>query len=252
MPFYGRIALLSGGPDLRNKFMISEASAFSAVRDYVPGDSFNRIHWRSTAHAGKLIVKEFDVDQLEKIWVILDLSKDSTFGTGIETTEEYSITIAASIVKKYADSGRQVGLIAQNETYHYFSPSGGNMNMWRMLEALAVFKADGRIPLNRTLYRAREQLTGNAIAVIITASTKDEVADSIISINKHGIRVVAILLDAESFGGSTSSKKTEIRLNALNIPTYVVKQGCNLTETLNNRQLNISGKSGAKAHEIAS
>ena len=41
--------------------------AISGVREYVPGDSLNRIHWRSTAHLGKLVVKEFDIDLSEKI-----------------------------------------------------------------------------------------------------------------------------------------------------------------------------------------
>ena len=29
---------------------------FASVRDYVPGDAFGRIHWRSTARSGRLIV----------------------------------------------------------------------------------------------------------------------------------------------------------------------------------------------------
>mgnify|MGYP000485301648 CR=1 FL=1 len=30
------------------------------MRDYVPGDSMRRIHWRQTAHHGQFMVKEFD------------------------------------------------------------------------------------------------------------------------------------------------------------------------------------------------
>ena len=238
------------GPPL-NKYLFNEASAFAGIREYVPGDSFNRIHWRSTAHTGKLIVKEFDIDQSEKIWVILDMHKDAKYGTGMETTEEYAITIAASIIKKYHDSGLKVGLIAQNEAYHYYPAESGYINMWRMMETLAVLKASGSTPLNRTLYRARDQLAGNSLAVIITASTSDEIADSIIGINKHGIKAAAILLEAASFGGNTSLQTTETRLSTSNIPTYVVKRGNNLSEVLNSRKIKSSGKS-VKSHDIAS
>jgi hypothetical protein len=40
--------------------------SISGVREYVPGDNPNRIHWRSTAHSGKIIVKEYDLDLSEK------------------------------------------------------------------------------------------------------------------------------------------------------------------------------------------
>jgi len=34
----------------------------SGVREYAPGDSFNRIHWRSTARTGEIMVKLFELD----------------------------------------------------------------------------------------------------------------------------------------------------------------------------------------------
>ena len=40
-------------------------SAFS-IRDYVPGDSLNRISWKSTARHGRLMVKEFEVEPAQQ------------------------------------------------------------------------------------------------------------------------------------------------------------------------------------------
>jgi uncharacterized protein (DUF58 family) len=34
-------------------------SVFSDIRDYVPGDSLNRIHWKLTAKEGKWLTKDF-------------------------------------------------------------------------------------------------------------------------------------------------------------------------------------------------
>jgi uncharacterized protein (DUF58 family) len=44
------------------------------VRDYEPGDSFSRIHWRSTARRDRLVVKEFELDPLADIWIVPDMS----------------------------------------------------------------------------------------------------------------------------------------------------------------------------------
>ena len=47
----------------------------SGVREYAPGDAFNRIHWRRTARTGELMVKTFELDPASDIWVILDLER---------------------------------------------------------------------------------------------------------------------------------------------------------------------------------
>jgi uncharacterized protein (DUF58 family) len=238
------------GP-LRNKLMSQEAGAFSGIREYVPGDSFNRIHWRSTAHSGKLIVKEFDVDRSERLWVLPDLNKAFYAGKGMETTSEYIITIAASIVRKYADAGRPTGLIAQNDSYHYYPARSGNMNMWRIMEGLAVMQADGEVPLPRVIYRMREQMSGNSVVILITASDRDEIADSIISAGKQGVQAVAILVDTSSFGGKGSSTKIQRRLSAMNIPAYIVRQGDNLADVLDSRRINLPGLSGNGTRDVA-
>jgi hypothetical protein len=56
-----RSGLLSGGEALRRRTHYVTTNA-SGVRDYAPGDSFSRIHWRSTARRNRLIVKEFELD----------------------------------------------------------------------------------------------------------------------------------------------------------------------------------------------
>jgi len=199
---------------------------------------------------GKLMVKEFEVDRTEKIWVILDLNREYVYGTGAETTEEYAITIAASLVKKYADFGRQVGLIAQNQDYHLFPARPGYLSMWRIMDSLAVMKADGQVPLPRILSRASEHLSGNSVALIITASVRDEVVEAIISARKKGIRGVLILLDADSFGVNSSQHLTLARLQALNIPAYIVKKGDSLAEALNSRRIQLAAKSGSQEPQL--
>src|SRR5712692_2043501 len=62
---------MPGGDALRRRTHYVTANA-SGVRDYSPGDSFNRIHWRSTARRDRLIVKEFELDPLSDIWLFLD------------------------------------------------------------------------------------------------------------------------------------------------------------------------------------
>ncbi|MBP1707677.1 MAG: hypothetical protein H6Q39_1401, partial [Chloroflexi bacterium] len=236
----------------RNSFLTSEASgAIAGIREYVPGDSLNRIHWRSTAHRGKLTVKEFDIDFNEKVWVIPDLHKDYNFGSGNETTEEYIITLAASILKKYTDLGREVGLIAQSQKYHFYDARAGYLNLWRIMEALAVLKADGQVPLQRLLNRASEQLKGNAVAVVITASSQDEIMEAVLNLKRQGVRLVTILLDSGSFGSSVAEASIYDRLRALKVPAYEIRRGDTLAEALNSQGKEPGEKSDVKVQILA-
>ncbi|MEZ4517834.1 MAG: DUF58 domain-containing protein [Chloroflexota bacterium] len=67
------VGVLPGGDALRRRTHYTTTNA-AGVRDYEPGDSFSRIHWRSSARRDRLIVKEFELDPLADIWIVPDMS----------------------------------------------------------------------------------------------------------------------------------------------------------------------------------
>src|SRR5207342_3307952 len=80
------------------------------VRPYAPGDSMNRIHWKSTARHGDIQVKEFDLEQTADAWIVLDLDRRAQMGQGDESTVEVAIRAAASIADKALQENRAVGM----------------------------------------------------------------------------------------------------------------------------------------------
>ncbi|MBN1485624.1 MAG: DUF58 domain-containing protein, partial [Chloroflexia bacterium] len=62
------VGFLPGGDTMRRRTPYVTTNV-SGVRDYSPGDSFNRIHWASTARTGRLISKEFELDPTADIWL---------------------------------------------------------------------------------------------------------------------------------------------------------------------------------------
>ena len=65
----------------------------AGVRPYEFGDSFNRIHWPSSARTGELMVKIFELDPASDIWIVLDLERTCTSGTA---TSRQKSTASAS------------------------------------------------------------------------------------------------------------------------------------------------------------
>lgn len=70
---------LTGGDALRRRTHHVTTNA-AGVRDYMVGDSINRIHWPTSVRRQRLIVKEFELDPIADIWVALDLFSAAHFG----------------------------------------------------------------------------------------------------------------------------------------------------------------------------
>ena len=121
--------------------------AASGIRDYMPGDSYSRVHWRSTARTGKLMVKEFEQEESAKVWIVLDMEERVHRGSGPESSEEYAVTAAASIADKYLQRGLPVGITAVGNIELNLAPKPGVNQFDLIMEGLAELKAEGTVPL---------------------------------------------------------------------------------------------------------
>ena len=223
LPFSRMVSDIGSG-SARNYWLTGELSAaVSRVRGYAPGDSLSRIHWRTTAHSGQLMVKDFDLDLPRKIWVVMDMSRSSQAGDNTGTIEEYCATIAASLIKTYLSDGRTVGLITQGDGFYLFPPATGSQHLWRVMEALALVKATGDVSVGQLIGRETRRLMDNSIVVVVTPSVDDEMVSPLLRINGQGAMVIAILLDATSLGSMTSPYGINRRLTSGGIPVHVVK-----------------------------
>ncbi|MFC2006389.1 DUF58 domain-containing protein [Chloroflexota bacterium] len=211
----------------------------SSVREFTTGDSLNHIHWHGTAHTGTLMVKVFDADRShnvsKSVWVIADMRQTSNLGEGTEATEEYGITIAASLIKKYLDSGMRVGLVASGDQSYFFPPERGEQHLWHMLEALALMKATGKVSVDRLISDEIEFHKGNSIVVTVTPSATKQVVSVIRQLRNRGNSAVVVLLDPSSFGGTVSSINTARSIASTGAQVYIVRKGDELARTLDSR-----------------
>src|SRR5207237_1023367 len=123
----------------------------TTIRDYTVGDALNRIHWRFTAHYNKLMVKEFDLDPAMDAWIILDLHDEMQAGEGEHSTEEYGVTIAATIATFLLRQDLSLGMIVNAEHREFLSLDRGDRQIERVLEMLAVVRAGPGPALNEAL-----------------------------------------------------------------------------------------------------
>lgn len=170
----------TGGADRRRRPLRGNLPAAS-VSEYRPGDSLRYIHWPSTAHRGRLMVKELEIEPSGDVWIVLDLNHAIQAGEGPSGTLEYSIMLAASLAAELLSGGerRGVGLLTVTgrtseagdvDEPLLLAPQPGQAQLWRILAALAPVRASN-MTLADLLFSSKEAMGRLRTVIVITAQT---------------------------------------------------------------------------------
>ena len=171
----------------------------TTVRPYAPGDSFNRIHWKSTARHGEIQVKEFDLEQTSDVWIFLDLDRRIQAGRGDESTVEVAVRAAASIADRGLLENRAVGITTNGHRAAVLPADRGGRQHLKIMQLLAAVDADGSEPLAQALITGLARLRRGMTAVVITSSRDRGWVRPLASLRSRGVACVVVLLDGQSF-----------------------------------------------------
>lgn len=195
----------------------------TTIREYVPGDAFHRIHWRSSAHYNKLMVKEFDLDPAVDVWIFLDLQEAVQAGEEEHSTEEYGVTIAASLATYLLRQDLSVGLLVSGHKREILSLDRGDRQVERVLELLAVVQAGPGPDLKEVLALEAMHFGRNTAAVVITPSHSRDWHEGVRHLKRRGVQVAVVGLDAASFDDRPDDEDTLVLLEGAGIPVMRVQ-----------------------------
>ena len=171
----------------------------TTVRPYAPGDSFNRIHWRTTARTGEIQVKEFDLEQTADLWLFVDLEAQVHAGEGDMSTVEEAMRVAASIAHDAILENRAVGLTTSGHRLVSIPADRGARQRQKIMQMLAAVEADGRIPLAEVLLVGLPKLRRGTTAVVVTPSRDRGWVRALSSLRARGVASAVVALDAVSY-----------------------------------------------------
>lgn len=200
------------------------------------------------------MVKEFELDPLADVWIFLDAALDvqaelskpdqasnlndlwthSNKITLPPSTEEYGISAAASLVRDYLRRGRAVGFVCAGQHMTLISPDRGGRQLGKILEALALTRAEGRLPLRGLIETQVKHMVRGSTVVLITASTSTDVALMVDFLLQRGLKPIMVIIDASTFGGGVGSEKLLESIRLLGVPYRLVKNEMDLSDALSN------------------
>jgi uncharacterized protein (DUF58 family) len=254
--------LMPGGEAVRRRTHQITPNAAS-VREYVHGDPMNRIHWTSTARRSRLMVKDFELDPLAEVWIFVDgeegvqaalpfkLETDPgsvIFDTQTEprilpTTEEYAVSLAASLADHFLQAGRAVAFAAAGRGLEVLPTDRGGRQWNKIMESLALFKAEGEMRFAGLVLNHARYLPRGSTLFLVTPSVRPDILPLIDQLRLLGLRPLLLLLDAGSFGGEPGSQALTAKLATLNVPSVLVAVDDDLPRAIQelNRRVNNPG-----------
>jgi uncharacterized protein (DUF58 family) len=171
----------------------------TTVRPYAPGDSMNRIHWRSTARHGDIQVKEFELEQTADLWLVLDLDRTCQIGRGEDSTVEVAVRAAASIADRALRENRAVGMTVNARHLGQVPADRGARQRLKIMQLLAAVDGDGGSPLVEALVGSVPRIRHGMTAVVITGSIDPVWVRPLASLRRKGIASVVVSLDQLAF-----------------------------------------------------
>ncbi|MEX1162025.1 MAG: DUF58 domain-containing protein [Nitriliruptor sp.] len=167
----------------------------STVREYVQGDDLRAVHWASTAHRGKLMVRQAEAPQDPRACVLVDVRADRHHGHGPGASIEAAVAAAASVTFHLADRGRGVVVIDGPLTS---APRARSAEAW--LEHLAVVEPRP-VDLPAVLQQLGQGLAGDGALVAVLTVPDPVELQLLVRTGRAFTSRVALLIDAERYGG---------------------------------------------------
>jgi uncharacterized protein (DUF58 family) len=224
----------AGGTSLEGgRLLLQRTSGFElhSVRDYAEGESLRKVHWRTTARRGRLMVKELEDAPHDEVAVLLDANRQAVVGESFDV----GVRAAGSILRLHALRGRRALLTVTcdpPESRRVASFDGE----WQLArELLAAAEPTGAVALETFLVRESSPAAQATELVVITSALNRPLADALLHRVRAHRPASLVLVHAASFGKEEPDRLREplvLRLQAAGVPVTAVGRGDDLRAKL--------------------
>ena len=249
---------LNRGLGIHAQRQIGKGREFEQLREYLPGDSFEDIHWKATARRGQPITKVFQIERTQQIYVIMDSSRLSARNielpaNNLQSMENRDVTHTSSILERYITAtlvmclaaerqGDLFGLVTfHDRVNHFLGAKSGKSHFDACRDAIYTLQPRKVTPDFRELFAfIGSRIRRRALLIFLThlddPVLAESFADSIDIVSRKHVVLVNMLRPAEArplFSASPLSSVDEIYQH---LGGHLVWKGIAETEKVLKRQ----------------
>jgi uncharacterized protein (DUF58 family) len=187
----------SGSGDSRARSVAVHGEDDVATREYRHGDDLRRVHWRSTAKAGELMVRREEQPWESRATIVLDTRMKAHRGEGPTSSFEWTVAAAASIAVHLRHAGFRLRLVTETGT-DIDSGQGDGASVGELLDHLAEVRLSRRGDLTHLVRQVRTRDDGGLVIALLGALGKEE-ADAVAALHTSGTTCIGFLVDTSSW-----------------------------------------------------
>ncbi|MGI5159588.1 DUF58 domain-containing protein [Microbispora sp. CA-102843] len=188
----------SGGGDSRTRSVAAAGDDDVAPREYRQGDDLRRVHWRSTARHGELMVRREEQELQSRGALLLDTRRHAHRGEGPRSSFEVAVSAAASIGVHLSAEGLALRLVTDQGARHVVDTG----QSWSLLDTLAVIRQSTARSLEHGVGALR-QGGGDGLIIAVLGALDPEEVRALAQLRRPGVTAVAVLLDLASWDGAS-------------------------------------------------
>jgi uncharacterized protein (DUF58 family) len=196
----------AGSGESKARSIASAGEDDVVTREYRRGDDLRRIHWRSTAHRGELMVRREEQPWESRGLLLLDTRVAAHRGDGPASSFEVAVSAAASLGVHLGRSGFSLDLVTDaGRRLTSGSVEIGEAQEDSLLDALAVIEPS----TNRSLQLAGPVLraAGEGLTVAVLGALTVQEAAELVRYRHGAGSVLAVALDVETWRTSAARER---------------------------------------------
>ncbi len=175
--------------------------SFFGIREYRATDEMRFIHWKATAAKGKLMVKEFEANTVDRVIILLDSYHKSIGNDPDDNNFEFLIKTSASIVTYLAEMYCNIyfyTVSGKGPLIHLF---GDAVRLKTQITSALTSLEPGKVELDELLEEAMDSFPINSIFYCLTMSEPKESRGSLELLPEHDIEIRWIYAPKQYFPG---------------------------------------------------
>jgi len=181
-----------GSGDSRHRSVAVHGEDDAATREYRHGDDLRKVHWRSTARTGSLMVRREEQPWQSRAAVLLDSRAPAHHGEGPRSSFEWAVGAAASIAVHLGRAGYTLRLVTEaGPAVDTGAVSGEGV----LLDRLAEVRASRSARLGPAVEHLRRSGGGEGLVVAVLGELDPVEAELLAGLRNRGTTCIAVLLD---------------------------------------------------------
>ncbi|MFF5082750.1 DUF58 domain-containing protein [Actinoplanes sp. NPDC000266] len=195
----------AGTGDSRARSVAVHGEDDAATREYRRGDDLRRVHWRSTARTGELMVRREEQPWESRATVVLDTRVFAHRGEGPTASFEWAVSAAASIAMHLRQQGYKLRLVTGTGIDIDASEVAGE---GVILDTLADVKTAQNGDISILVEQVRRRSDGGLVIGIFGSLTVPE-AELLAGLRGNGATCIGFAIDSSTWVNLTPGERQE-------------------------------------------